>query len=67
MDRHDRVVLPKLLRDELHLVADDTLELESFGERDGRNLGPGNQGRSCHRNPGNLAFLRNAENVRNHS
>ncbi len=33
MDKAGRVVLPKPLRDELHLVPGDTLELQSTGER----------------------------------
>ncbi|MDQ2950530.1 MAG: AbrB/MazE/SpoVT family DNA-binding domain-containing protein [Acidobacteriota bacterium] len=32
LDKAGRVVLPKTLRDELHLEAGDTLELESEGE-----------------------------------
>ncbi len=33
LDRAGRVVIPKTLRDELHLEPGDTLELESEGER----------------------------------
>jgi AbrB family looped-hinge helix DNA binding protein len=33
LDKAGRVVIPKTLRDELHLEPGDTLELESEGER----------------------------------
>jgi AbrB family looped-hinge helix DNA binding protein len=33
LDKAGRVVIPKTLRDELHLEPGDTLELESQGER----------------------------------
>lgn len=33
IDKAGRVVLPKPLREELHLAPGDTLELPSFGER----------------------------------
>lgn len=33
LDKAGRVVIPKALRDELHLEPGDTLELESQGER----------------------------------
>ncbi|HXB70723.1 MAG TPA: AbrB/MazE/SpoVT family DNA-binding domain-containing protein [Candidatus Acidoferrales bacterium] len=33
LDKAGRVVIPKSLRDELHLESGDTLELESEGER----------------------------------
>ncbi len=33
LDKAGRVLIPKSLRDEMHLEAGDTLELESEGER----------------------------------
>ncbi len=56
IDKAGRVVIPKLLRDALHLDAGDTLELESEGER--ITLRPVRTGSSVRKEQGVWVFRR---------
>lgn len=65
IDKAGRVVIPKLLRDALHLEAGDTLELESEGER--MTLRPVRIGSSVRKEQGVWVFRRGGEPISSES
>ena len=61
LDKAGRIIIPKTLRDEMHLEAGDTLELESEGDR--ITLRPVRSGSALRKEHGVWVFRRGAKTI----
>lgn len=61
LDKAGRVIIPKTLRDEMHLEAGDTLELESEGDR--ITLRPVRSGSALRKEHGVWVFRRGGKTI----
>lgn len=61
LDKAGRVIIPKTLRDEMHLEAGDTLELESEGDR--ITLRPERSGSALRKEHGVWVFRRGGKTI----